>query len=81
MTADAVRAIVADLLRQDRADAAANIEAAYADESWKRLKGLVSAGMGSLWDNELFPSDPVAEERFGDNLETVYEMAKARVDE
>ena len=81
MTADAVRAIVADLLRQDRADAADSIEMAFADESWKRLKGLVSAGMGSLWDNELFPSDPVAEERFRDNLEAVYDMAKAKADQ
>ena len=81
----AVGRVVHDLRRQGRAVEADRIQAAFADASiaddpatWGRLKGLVSAGMGSLWDSELFPDDPAAEERFRDHLDALYEAAKAR---
>jgi hypothetical protein len=81
---DAVRAVSGALRMQGRAEAADRIDLAYAQaragddpQAWGRLKGLVSAGMGSLWDTELFPDDPAAEARFRDNLDVVYETAKA----
>jgi hypothetical protein len=84
---NAVNAVTFALRAQGRADRADAIDLAFAQardgddaRAWARLKGLVSAGMGSLWDTELFPTDPVAEERFRDNLEVVYEVAKVRAE-
>jgi hypothetical protein len=82
---NAVNAVTRALRSRGRGDRADAIELAYGQArdgddpaAWGRLRGLVSAGMGSLWDAELFPSDPAAEERFRDNLEVVYETAKAQ---